>query len=224
MNHRIHVIAIPTTQEGLFPYSHYADQGHDPYLTVFCDSGMLYLKCEDLFKLKPNVQRSPRDRIDIYIPYNAAVSLGTEISRYVGTGMLAGDSGTDPEQFRQGVQTLPRIDSSKSLYYDGADVSIAGYALSQNSRRVYIEQERPDMGHIEMKVPEVHLGLDLRGCAITGRKDPSLVQSVAVPISELRTRGERNPIEKAMGEVLISFDFENAKRLGSTLLFFGSES
>lgn len=224
MNHRIHVIQIPTTQNSLFPYSHYADQGHDPYLTVFWDSGILYLKCEDLFKLKPNIQRSPRDRIDIYIPHNAAVSLGTEISGYVGTGMLAGDSGTDPERFRRGRQTLPLMDSSKSLYYDTAYVSIAGYTLSQNFGRVFMEPERPNTGHIEMKGPEVHLGFDLRGCAVTGGKDLSLIQPVSVPASELRAPGEHNPVEKAMGEVLISFDLENAKKLGSTLLFFGARA
>lgn len=27
---RIHVIKVPTTNMGFFPYSHYADQGHNP--------------------------------------------------------------------------------------------------------------------------------------------------------------------------------------------------
>ena len=55
MRHQIHLIKVPTTKRDLFPYSHFADEGHDPGLEI-THRDYLYLTCSNLFKLKPNVQ------------------------------------------------------------------------------------------------------------------------------------------------------------------------
>lgn len=86
--HRIHVIKVPTTNNELFPYSHYNDYNHDPYLNAYKKDGELVIECEDLFKLKPNVQSKKRNRIDIYIPSKSALDLGVEIVSFSGQVIL----------------------------------------------------------------------------------------------------------------------------------------
>lgn len=225
MFHRIHVIKVPTTRGDLFPYSHYADQGHDPMLEVLFDHE-LCLTCTDLFKLKPNIQSYPKDRIDIYVPYSAAASISDEIASYFGLGQLAHRSATSPEAFRQGSQTLPLIGGSRFIPYSWARVEIAGYTVTKNDplqkQRVYIDQEWPNEGHIEMKGPEVHLGVDLKNCSFQGGLDYALIREFVVPERELRTGGEKNPINKAVGTVTIAFDRNNARALAATLRHYAS--
>lgn len=47
----------------------------------------IILECTDLFTLKPNVQKSPKNRADIYIPYYSATGLGNDITSIRGMAL-----------------------------------------------------------------------------------------------------------------------------------------
>lgn len=220
---RIHVVKVPTRLDNLFPYSHYADEGHDPFLDPKIENDRLILVCEDLFKLKPNVQTSPRLRIDIYIPGQAALGLGVDIVEVFGPGNIAELANVNPEDFRRGPQTLPRIDEARKVRFAHASMSIAGFNISGGPGNVYIDRERPNEGHIEMQGPEVHLGLPLNPANIQGNLDMSLVQFIHVPTSEIRVRGETNPVKKAQGTLKLFFVPTQARDLASTLLHYGQQ-
>ena len=215
--HRIHVIKVPTKIKSLFPYSHYNDVHHDPFLSVNSKDGQIELVCEEMFKLKPNVQKAPRNRIDIYIPLEAGVSIATEIEGYTGAGIEAESTTVSPERFRIGEQTLPQIKASKKIDFSNTQVCIAGYTIIQNEGRIFIDSEEPAEGHIEMKGPEIHLGIDLRNCTVEGNKDMEEIIYEDVPEGELRVGNEKNPIEKARGIVKIILSEDDAKKLAHTL-------
>lgn len=220
-SHRAHVVEVPTTSLDLFLYSHYADQGHDPQLAVELSGGAVILSCEDVFKLKPNVQAKPRNRIDIYIPGAAALSLGVDIVALVGAGQLAELALVDPEAFRKGQQTLPHIGESRQVTCSSAEVSLAGCQVRGQNCRVFLDRERPHDKHIEMKGPEVHLGIPL--AQVAGALDPTQINKVTVPDAELRVVGEHNPVRKAKGRVLVSLPPEQARNLAATLLHYGEQ-
>lgn len=221
MKHRLHVVKVPTAVKGLFPYSHYADAGHSPTLELQPAPDGIRLLCADVFKLKPNVQRSPRTRIDMYMPGDAAMGLAAELVPLVGRGRVARAAGVDPNDFRAGPQSLPIIAEARQLWCARADVSIAGLVVTGGVGTVYLDRESPNEGHVEMKGPEVHIGVPLRA-GVSGSFDPRLVQRIEVPAEELRVAGERNPVPKAIGIVRIEFDLRQAADLAATLLRYGS--
>ena len=220
--YRIHLIKVPTTVDGLFPYSHYNDQYHDPFLQINIFNNKVVVNCKDLFKLKPNVQQYRKNRIDIYIPYDSAVQIANEIEGIAGRGTLAGPALSSPEDYRRGPQTLPIITQSRKIMFSSANVTIAGYQITQTDGRVFIDTEEPNEGHIEMKGPEIHLGIELKNCSISGQKNHDLVTKMNVPENELRVNNEQNPIETARREVCIVFDIPNARSLAATLQSFAS--
>lgn len=220
--HRVHLVKVPTHVKGLFLYSHYSDVGHDPFLEVERTNDGVRLSCSDLFKFKPNVQRSPRTRIDVYIPGSAATGLGADILSIVGRGRVAEVSTVDPEDFRAGPQSLPVITESRRLRHDGARAVVAGLVVASDGGSVFLDQEAPNEGHVEMQGPEVHIGVPLEG--VYGKFEPEAVTRVAVPAGELRVAGERNPLPKAPGDVEITFTRVAAADLAVTLLHYGQRS
>ena len=219
MYHRIHIIKVPTNNRDFFPYSHYSDINHDPFLQIREEDGLICLFCEDLFKLKPNVQQYPKNRIDIYLPHNSSFDIADELEEIVGTGTIAAMANASPEYYRRGRQTLPIISDSRKIYFHSIEVAIAGYEIRQYSGSVYLDCESPNEGHIEMKGPEVHFGIPLDNCTIRGGKDETEIIYERVPDSELRVGTERNPIPKARGAVRVFLDVENARSMVSTLRF-----
>ncbi len=220
MNHRIHVIKVPTTDRTLFPYSHYADAGHDPRLQVKAEGTDVVLECDDVFKLKPNVQQRPLNRIDIYLPGDAAEALALDIVALAGPGDVPALAGVDPEASRQGRQTLPVIRETRAVSYKRAGAQVAGMTAAGENGTVYVDNELPNEGHFEMKGPEIHLGIPLD--SVRGTMDLSTTREVTVDPSELRVAGETNPIRKAAGRVGIRLDQRNAARLAAALLKYGS--
>lgn len=217
---RAHVVKVPTTTKILFPYSHYADEGHNPLLGATMEEANLVIACEDLFKLKPNVQANPRTRVDIYMPGRAAMELGVDIVEIFGAGNIAELAQVDPEAFRSGPQTLPRIHETRRVRHSGTNMSIAGFRIWGDQGPVYIDRESPNEGHIEMQGPEVHIGIPLQH--IHGELDLSQIRYVSVPERELRVGGEVNPIKKARGILRLSFDQSQARDLAATLLHYGN--
>lgn len=216
---RLHVVKVPTKLRSLFPYTHYADNGHDPKLVCHYDEEMLTLECVDLFKLKPNVQSKPRNRVDIYMPGEAALKLGVQIISLYGKGEIAALSNIDPNLFRKGPQTLPRIDESRRVRHKYSEMIIAGFKVVGESGPVYVDIERPSEGHIEMKGPEVHIGVPLS--SVDGNLNKDLIELVTIPETELRVEGEKNPVKKSMGQLRICFEIAEARNLATTLLNFG---
>lgn len=219
--YRIHVLKVPTTNEKLFPYTHYNDMNHDPYFKVRVQKGMLILECIDLFKLKPNVQAKKRNRIDVYIPGYSAIELGSKIIEIFGPGDIAELNKIDPELYRVGSQTLPIIKESRNVNYFEAYIKIGGYIAGGNNGRVFVDLEEPNEGHIEMLGPEVHLGIPIQ--SVSGKMDMNLIFEENVPDVEIRVEGETNPVKKSKGAVLIVLNDIEARNLATTLIYYGQK-
>ncbi|MEK3907873.1 hypothetical protein [Oceanobacillus sp. FSL W7-1309] len=216
---RIHVIKAPTNNRTVFPYSHYSDEGHNPLISAHIENNHVILTCEDLFKLKPNVQQNPRTRVDIYMPGYAGLELGNDILALVGAGNIAELTTVNPEDFRNGPQTLPLIDEARRVRQHQTMMNIAGCTINGNSGPVYMDRERPNEGHIEMVGPEIHLGIPLS--KVNGTIDLAQTREYNVPETELRIIGESNPVRKAYGRLTISFEIQQAQNLAATLIFYG---
>lgn len=217
---RIHIIKMPTNTGELFPYSHYNDKNHDPYLVVDKEDDKLVMICEDSFKLKPNVQRKKLTRVDIYIPKYAALQLGDDIKEYFGEGIMADNNSINPENYRIGEQTLPIIMDSKQIKYCNARFDIAGFTVEGVNKNIYIDLENPNMGHREMIEQEIHLGIPLE--KVNGILNNEMVWKETVPNSEIRVRGEVNPVKKANGVFKIKLDRNEAKKLATTLIHYAN--
>lgn len=216
---RVHVIKVPTNNRNVFPYSHYSDEGHNPLISAQLWNDHVILTCEDLFKLKPNVQQNPRTRVDIYMPGNAGLELGNDLLALVGAGNIAELTSVNPEDFRNGPQTLPLIDEARRVSHRRTEMNIASCTITGNQGPVYMDRERPNEGHIEMVGPEIHLGIPLSN--VIGNIDLTETREYNVPESELRVAGERNPIRKAYGRLNIMFDIPQAQNLAATLIYYG---
>jgi hypothetical protein len=217
---RLHVLKIPTKDSSIFPYTHFSDKDHDPYIVATKENGYLILTCTDLFKLKPNVQVSPKNRVDLYMPYSSAIEIGNLINEFFGSGNLAQPSYVNPEMSRKGPQTLPLIDETRTVKYAKTQMNIAECKIEGKHGTVYIDREKPNEGHIEMKGREIHFGIPLQ--YILGSINESLVSTHIVPEEEVRVEGEENPVRKSQGTLKIAFTTEEAKKLASTLLFLGN--
>lgn len=204
MLHQLHVIKVLTKELSFLPYSHYRDEGHNPHLEIKSDGTNLVLECNDLFKLKNNYQSNPQNRMDIYMPYYTALNLGTEILRMFGEGKLAQISWSDPDAFRKGPQTLPLIEESRQLEYLRAGMKIGEQMIyNELGGRIFVDREKPNAGHVEMEMPEVHLGLELNFPKIPGCIDKEG--------------------KKSYGKVKITLDKENAQNLAQTLLYYANK-
>jgi hypothetical protein len=221
---RIHVVKVPTTKRNFFPYSHYADDGHNPLMTTRNQNNQLIIECNEIFKLKPNVQAQPKNRIDIYIPHNAALEIGYDIIMMFGPGNIAEIANVNPEAYRVGPQTLPLIDETRTVRYISSDVSVGGFNVSGTNGSIYIDMERPNDGHIEMQGPEVHIGIPLSNVVFNGILNENLVQYITVPEGEIRVAGEINPIRKANGLIRIVLDQVQARNFAATLIHFGQRA
>lgn len=215
---RLHVVKVPTIIDNLFPYSHYSDVDHNPMLSVSLLGDQVILTCNDLFKLKPNVQQNRKIRIDIYMPGFAGFELGNDILALVGIGNIAELAPVDPEAFRVGPQTLPLIDETRRVRHQLTEMRIAGCLIQGNPGPIYIDRERPNEGHIEMVGPEIHLGIPLTN--VRGTIDITQTRNYHVPENELRVRGEVNPIKKALGSLDIFLNVNEAQNLAATLIYY----
>lgn len=218
---RLHVVKCPTTQQNLFPYSHYKDPGHNPLIGVTREDDHLVLVCTDTFKLKPNVQVSPRLRVDIYMPGSSALEIGSDVLSMFGVGDIAELASVDPEDFRVGPQSLPRIREGRRVSHIHTKMTIAGYRIEGGPGPMYVDQEEPAEGHIEMQGPEVHIGIPLH--QISGDLDQSAIRYVNVSLSELRVKGERNPVKKASGTLKVTLGAEQARNLAATLIYYARQ-
>ena len=179
--HRLHVLKVPTTLVGytlatsLFPYTHYADAGHDPLIEVVGGEKEIMLRCRDVAKLHPNYQSHPRNRLDIYMPGDAAFNLALDIVAFTGARSVPELAAVDPEAYRRGPQTLPKIQATRRASCSRARATIAGIRVHSGPTPVYVDNETPNEGHVEMKGPEIHLGIPLN--EVDGVFDPSSVRN-----------------------------------------------
>ena len=217
----VHLIKIPTERYDTWnylPYCHFADFGHRPYLEVSRNGEITYLSCHTLFKLKPNVQSSPRNRIDIYMSYDMATNLGKRLEVLAGKGDVAPRANANPEDYRIGGQALPVIGEQRSLRYFRAEIQSAGISVAGRGNRLFIDREAPHQNHVEMQGDEIHIGVQLDN--IAGHLNMQQVEYHNIPESELRVRGEHNPVPKAKVFVKILLFNLVASDLGRTLLSY----
>lgn len=231
MPHRLHVLKIPTTrqsdvfEDNLFPYTHYSDAGHDPRMTVHAEGGQVLLRCSDRMKLHPNYAQNLRNRADIYMPGDGAASLALSIVAMTGPGDVAELADVDPEAARRGRQTLPYIREARRVRCSSFRASIAGCVIEGGDTPLYIDDEAPGEGHIEMMGPEVHIGIPLD--QVSGRLDTGQVQDIHLwcPPSRryLRERtqdGVLHPAPTAAATVEIRLDAVQGARLAACLLHY----
>lgn len=212
------MIKVPTTSKELFPYSHFNDMGHNPLFETIFEDDYMEIVVRDLFKLKPNYQRRPRNRVDIYIPHQTAMELGEEIITQYGAGSIAVLNEIDPEQFRSGPQALPKITEARQVHHISAEMTIAGFTVAAGNGLIFMDLEDPAAIHVEMIEQEIHFGIPLS--SVTGSWDPELVSKRRVPEGEKTVVGEPNPINKANGCLILKLDLENARNLATTLLHY----
>lgn len=232
VSHRLHVLKISTDRasavfaDNLFPYTHYRDPGHDPTIVVMRAAAGFGLCCVDRVKLHPNYMTRPQNRADIYMPGDAAVSLAAEIVSLTGPGPVPALAAVDPDAFRRGPQTLPRILRTRMASCSGFRATVAGCIVTSGRTPVYVDNEAPREGHVEMIGPEVHLGIRLAG--VQGRLDPGAVRDAGAwqAASSRPSFGRREgivdrPAPTAEMTVEIAFDMDEGAVLAACLLNAG---
>lgn len=211
---RVHVIKMPTRDKDVFPYSHYRDNNHDPYLEVKKVGENLNVICKDRFKLKANFQGNPKFRIDIYIPKYSARLLAEEIVDNFGIGVVGDDAISNPNDYRSGKQTLPIIEKPKVLKYTKTTFNIAGIEAEGNNNPIYVELESPNKNHIQMVEQEVHLGIPLD--KLSGTLNNLLVKEEE---NDANKYGKKGRIRKANGVFVMELSESEAKNLAATLQY-----
>ena len=215
-SHPLNLLRGSTTDPAFLPWSHRLDAGHAPSLEVRAAGNTVVLGGEDVYKLKPNTQVKPKDRIDIYLPKESALGLAYDIESFTGTGHLAELAGVDPEGARMGSQLLPKMSgNSYRVAHVGVELGVAGRTLGTTvGDDFYVDLEAPQNIHREMAKlgRAVHLGI--RNLSLGGVLDPAEIRRVNVPESELR--GENNPVRKAKGTFRLVLAPGQARSLAAT--------
>jgi len=216
---RVHVFKIMTGEDPWILYSHFSDQGHNPTMTAAVlqggeYDGALYLHIFDICKLKPNFQERKLLRLDIYVPTTTAIALERFIAATFGHGQGLDRTTADPGDYVGGPGVLPEMHGS----FQGRAASVLAqgsrFEASSRAARVFLDNEAPAEGHIEMQGPELHMGVpDLTQVSTVAQASATPTD---VPVGELR-RDQSNPVYKAPGVVHIVFDRDQAQRVGATL-------
>lgn len=204
--------------DGFLPYSNWADRDHDPQLAFRSQNGQIVLRSEPLFKLKPNLETKTKNRVDLYLPPGSAQELAADVVSTIGPGGTPNLSGVDPEYFRQGDKQLPEIGDRAIITYESAELAILGYTASGANNRIFVEVESPRPSFGEMDSPALHLGIELTESA--GAIDDSKVSKVDVPVGELRTGDEQNPIARAPGAFEMKLPNSKARSLAASIIDF----
>jgi hypothetical protein len=152
------------------------------------------------------------------MPATSALEIGSDILSIFGAGNIAELASVDPEDFRAGPQTLPRISEARRVRHSHTEMTIAGYLIQGGPGPMYLDRESPAEEHIEMQGPEVHIGIPLE--RVSGKLDESAIRYVNVPPSELRVEGETNPVRKATGTLSMALGVEEGRNLAATLVHY----
>ena len=231
MSHRLHVLKIPTTrqsdafEDNLFPYTHYADPGHDPRMEVLTEAGRLVLRCSDRMKLHPNYMTKPANRVDVYMPGTGAASLAVAIVAVTGSGDVAELADVDPEAARSGPQPVPYVREARRVFCSSFEASIAGCRIESRRSELYIDNEAPREGYIQMMGPEVHLAIRL--ARVSGQLDVRLVDDIGLWCPPSQRPGQSRiensvlrPAPTANAFAEIRLDFAEGARLAACLLHY----
>jgi hypothetical protein len=210
--HQAFLVMVGTKLRDLHPYSNGRDEGHDPTLRATLEGSHLVLTCQDTFKLKPNLQRNPKTRADIYLPQGSAIQLADDIRRLVGEGEIGQLVPTDPGAARRGSRALPQMSETRMVRHLRFSMVIAGYTIPAGPGRTYCNLQWPDISHTMMSQPSVHLGVkfDVMDDTVNGKRDSALIRYID---------GEN----KAKGTMRLSLSLEHAPSLAATLRHFGSQ-
>ncbi len=216
---RVHVIKIMTGRDPWILYSHFSDRDHNPTITAaVCDGGEydgnLYLRIADICKLKPNFQNRQLLRLDVYVPTTTAQALEKFIATNLGHAEALGHAAANPGDYVTGAGILPKM--GQSFQACAALVLAEGSqfrALGESSR-VFLDEESPAEGHVEMQGSELHIGVpDLKQISSVAQ---GAATQTEVPSTELK-RDQANPVYKAQGDIHLVFNSEQSMRIAATL-------
>ncbi|MBD8154078.1 hypothetical protein [Pantoea agglomerans] len=217
MTSRLHVVKVPSTEADFFPYSHFADEhSAGPILELFMsafEGG--YLRISGLAKLKPNFQKVPKLRLDIYGPHHGLIAIAECIERVVGKGNAHKHTLVNPENSRKGPQTLPDIEQQYEVVIDRVEGKCHKYVFF-GADRMFFDHEFPKSDHVEMKGKEFHFGIRLRNINILA--EPLPITFNDVPLSELRNTAENNPVSFSPITIRIFFTFDMLRNFAATVL------
>lgn len=219
---KIQILADKETGHPIF-YCHSEDQDHAPTLLISreIERGQSFVVVRArrvLYKVKYNPQR--KNRVDIYMSIAQANLIGNALSSAASDVPASGfrTSRASPAENASGNMKLPNIVWSMSGRHSGVRAQIDTGTLfrERDSGYIYVDLEYPDESHIKMKEHEVHIGIDLSvPIAVRAVAKPMVVH---VPEAELqRGRGEKNPLYKTVGDILVKIAPASASDLGEIL-------
>lgn len=96
------------------------------------------------------------------MPSEAAAGLASDIVAITGPGSVPELRDFNPDASRRGPQTLPHINATRTARCIRVEVRVAGCFVGNGTTTIYVDNEEPRGEHVEMKGPEVHLGVTLR--------------------------------------------------------------
>jgi len=218
---KLHLAKVPSVNRSFFPYCHFNDRDSSgPYLDVLFDkiSRNVQLLIYGDAKLKPNIQKSPRNRIDIYMSVDTAATISQSLKKLCHEsktlGQALSETNVDPEASRAGPQTLPQIEKQYKATVSNIHGTCGGYSFSK-ATTIYLDHEKPDTNHVEMVGEERHLGIPFY--QLSGEEDTNLISLRDVPESELRVQGERNPVKFTKLNISIIMSLEQACNFAETI-------
>lgn len=213
---KLHVVKVPSKHIDFFPYSHHLDKinGSPLVEALLQESGELVLRISCMAKMKPNIQKKRRDRIDIYAPLETISSLSQSIYKNMGGGEPVKNSEVDPDNYRVGPQTLPIIAERFSIESVLIQGKCSGYQF-EGSSHLYIDFESPNVGHREMQGKEVHFGIKID--KLEGQRNTYLETKNYVPDQEIRVRGEENPVTFSPLVIRLHLSNRSARNFAHTM-------
>jgi hypothetical protein len=213
---KIQILCDKETGHPLF-YCHSEDRDHEPCLSFERTENKMVIRAKQtLYKVKFNPQT--KNRVDIYMSLPQAWDIGMALMTLSQTEPLVWQvSSANPNAAAKGNMRLPTIIWARSARFLVAAGRVrTGANLKATSGYINVDLEYPADTHIKMKNHEIHIGVQLG--APTGAHDIGEAVPVHVPEEEFqKSRGEKNPLRKTIGDFYLELSPEVASGLGLLL-------
>ncbi len=213
---KIQILCDKETGHPLF-YCHSEDRDHEPCLSLErVGNKVVILAKQTLYKVKFNPQT--KNRVDIYMSLPQARDIGAALMTLSQAEPLVWDeSFANPNAAAKGNMRLPTIIWARSARFLAAAARVrTGANLKAVSGYINVDLEYPVDTHIKMKNHEIHIGVQLG--TPTGVHDIGEAVPVHVPEEEFqKSRGEKNPLRKTIGDFYVELLPEVASGLGLLL-------
>lgn len=213
---KIQILCNRETGHPLF-YCHSEDRDHDPRLSLERTGDKMVIRAKQtLYKVKFNPQT--KNRVDIYMSLPQARDIGTALMTLSQTEPFVWQvSSANPNAAAKGNMRLPTIIWARSARFLAAAARVrTGANLKATGGYINVDLEYPVDTHIKMKNHEIHIGIQLD--PPTGVHDIGEAVPVHVPEEEFqKSRGEKNPLRKTIGDFYLELSSKVASGLGLLL-------